>query len=266
MAYYNKKIIYLSCMEYGNKVKNAGFIKIENEEKKSAIDVRISGMSGMPNKTCEIMIETTEGKSELIGKIFLHQGKGEWKESFLRGKIGKMEISYEEISGFRIEISDNRYIEGRINNTVPIQAVLKEEPELKAENIELCMEDVISSDKWQQLMQTYPVIHPYEDEREYISIQPKDFVIMTGNFQHLANNSFLLHGFYNYRHLILGKEYRIKAEESGKKEEVFYLGVPGVFYEREKMVALMFGFEVFECAGGKVEIGKSGYYLRTVTI
>ena len=32
----------------------------------------------------------------------------------------------------------------------------------------------------------------YEDEREYISIQPRDFVIMTSDYQHLANNSFLL--------------------------------------------------------------------------
>ena len=69
------------------------------------------------------------------------------------------------------------------------------------------------------------------------------------------NNSFLLHGFYNYRHVILGKE-----------GEVHYLGVPGVFYEREKMVALMFGFEAFECCGGKAEPGKFGYYLRRVRI
>ena len=46
----------------------------------------------------------------------------------------------------------------------------------------------------------------------------------------------------------------------------FFLGVPGVYYEREKMVALMFGFEAFECCGGKAEPGKFGYYLRRVRI
>lgn len=161
---------------------------------------------------------------------------------------------------------------------------------------EIRMEEMILNDKWEQLRRMYPIVHPYEDEREYISIQPKDFVVMTGDYQHLANNSFLLHGFYNYRHIVLGKELRdekpgnipedgknkgidrgqenvidkkkdeINGSEGETVREDFYLGVPGVYYEREKMVALMFGFEAFECCGGKAESGKFGYYLRRVKI
>ena len=52
----------------------------------------------------------------------------------------------------------------------------------------------------------------------------------------------------------------------GKEKETYYLGVPGVFYEREKMVALMFGFEAFECASGEPEAGEFGYYLRQVEL
>ena len=125
---------------------------------------------------------------------------------------------------------------------------------------EVKMDEMILNDKWEQLCQMYPVVHPYEDDRKYISIQPKDFVVMTGDYQHLANNSFLLHGFYNYRHIILGRE---PSNQTGGD---FFLGVPGVYYEREKMVALMFGFEAFECCGGKAEPGKFGYYLRRVKI
>ena len=51
-------------------------------------------------------------------------------------------------------------------------------------------------------------------------------------------------------------------EKQGKS---FHLGVPGSFYEREKMVAVMFGFEGFEC-NGPVEIGKFGYYMRRVEL
>lgn len=108
--------------------------------------------------------------------------------------------------------------------------------------------------KWEQLLATYENIHPYGDNRVYVKLEPKDFIVLRSNYQHLVNNSFLLHGFYNYRYLILGKE----------KE--FYVGVPGVFYEREKMVALMFGFEAFECEGGEAQEGKFGYYLRKVEI
>lgn len=109
-------------------------------------------------------------------------------------------------------------------------------------------------DKWEQILDMYEKIHPYGDERVCIKIEPKDFVILQGKYQHLVNNSFLLHGFYNYRYVILGKE------------EDYYLGVPGVFYEREKMVAQMFGFEAFECPSGTVRAGEFGYYLRKVEL
>lgn len=112
----------------------------------------------------------------------------------------------------------------------------------------------LKEDKWEQILDTYEQIHPYGDERLYVKLEPKDFVILQAKYQHLVNNSFLLHGFYNYRYVILGKE------------EDFYLGVPGVFYEREKMVALMFGFEAFECPGGNVRAGTFGYYLRKVEL
>ena len=130
---------------------------------------------------------------------------------------------------------------------------MQEEPELKAVSI--------ATDKWEQLKNQFKIMHPFGDEREFVSIEIKDFTVLREAYQKLVNNSFLLHGFYNYRHLILGKDCRI-----GTSNEVcFYLGVPGVFFEREKMVAVMFGFEGFE-SEGPVEIGKFGYYLRRVEI
>lgn len=113
----------------------------------------------------------------------------------------------------------------------------------------------LKEDKWEQLLTLYEKIHPYGDERVCVKLEPKDFVILRAKYQHLVNNSFLLHGFYNYRYVILGKEH-----------ERYYLGVPGVFYEREKMVAQMFGFEAFECPDGEVKTGGFGYYLREVEL
>lgn len=113
----------------------------------------------------------------------------------------------------------------------------------------------LKEDKWEQIRDTFEQIHPYGDERVYVKLEPKDFVILQGKYQYLVNNSFLLHGFYNYRYVILGKE-----------REEYCLGVPGVFYEREKMVAQMFGFEAFECPEGDVKAGVFGYYLRRVEL
>lgn len=123
-------------------------------------------------------------------------------------------------------------------------------------------EEVLSFDsKWDQLMYEYPQIHPFGDDRVFISIEPKDFIVLRASCQKLVNNSFLLHGFYNYRYLILGPDKELGDGEG----ECFYLGVPGTYFEREKMVAVMFGFEGFECAGA-VEIGKFGFYMRRVEL
>ena len=112
----------------------------------------------------------------------------------------------------------------------------------------------LMEDKWQQIWAIYPHIHPFQDEREYLSIGPADFVLLPDDAYRAANNSFLLHGYYNYDHLIL-----TKIERRG--EVSYYIGVPGNYYEREKQVAIMFGFESFECGTEPAQAGDFGYYM-----
>lgn len=109
-------------------------------------------------------------------------------------------------------------------------------------------------DKWAQIYSIYPHVRPFQDEREYLSIGPADFLLFPAAEYRQANNSFLLHGFYNYKHLIL-----TRVERRG--EIIYYIGVPGNFYEREKQVAVMFGFESFECAEEPAQDGDFGYYM-----
>ena len=120
-------------------------------------------------------------------------------------------------------------------------------------------EPVCSTDKWEQLCTMYPEIHPFRDSREYLSIAPKDFVVLCKEYQKLVHNSFLLHGYYNYRHLILC---RIRQKDAWQ----YYIGVPGNFYDREKMVAEMFGFEAFEGEKESASPGDYGYYMKRVEI
>lgn len=113
--------------------------------------------------------------------------------------------------------------------------------------------------KWSQLWAIYPHIRPFNDEREYISISPSDFVLFPEASYKRSNNSFLLHGFYNYRHLLLARVER-------KGEVVYYIGVPGTFFEKEKQVAVMFGFESFECAEEPAQAGDFGYYMMRTAL
>jgi len=114
-------------------------------------------------------------------------------------------------------------------------------------------------EKWEQLWGVYPHRRPFRDEREYLQIGPEDFVILRDRFYKLVHNSFLLHGFYNYQHLILSR-----LERRG--ENFYYVGVPGNFYDREKQVAVMYGFESFECAKEPAGPGDFGYYMIRVEL
>ena len=86
-----------------------------------------------------------------------------------------------------------------------------------------------------------------------------DFVILQSNAYRLVQNSFLLHGYFNYDHLIL-------AQVSRKSGSQYYIGVPGNFYEKEKQVAIMYGFSSFECRREPAEEGDFGYYMIKVEL
>lgn len=65
-------------------------------------------------------------------------------------------------------------------------------------------------------------------------IQRSDISKLPRRFWFLANNSFLLHGYHNYNHLLL-------VEEDGH----VWLGVPGIYDVREARAADLFGFSQF---------------------
>ena len=144
---------------------------------------------------------------------------------------------------------------------------ISEEPETK-QQIKKASDEVkppekntmtLHPNKWQQLCAIYPVVHPFRDGRAYLSIEPRDFVVLQERYQPMVQNSFLLHGFYHYRHLLLGRH------QQGKNVQ-YYLGVPGVFYEKEKAAALFYGFESFEGEVTPSKEGSFGYYMKRVQI
>lgn len=73
-----------------------------------------------------------------------------------------------------------------------------------------------------------------ENSKKARKIQRSDLSILPRRFWFLANNSFLLHGYHNYNHLLL-------AEEKGR----LWLGVPGIYDPREAKAADLFGFPQF---------------------
>ena len=66
----------------------------------------------------------------------------------------------------------------------------------------------------------------------------RDIRELPKRYWYLGNNSFLLHGFFNYRYLLMGER------ECDNHRELF-LGIPGVYEKQEKVMATIFGFPLF---------------------
>ncbi len=65
-------------------------------------------------------------------------------------------------------------------------------------------------------------------------IQRSDLSTLPRRYWNIANNSFLMHGYHNYNHLML-------VEENGH----YWIGVPGIYTTREARAAELFGFPQF---------------------
>ena len=70
--------------------------------------------------------------------------------------------------------------------------------------------------------------------RSFEKIQRQDLSRLPRKEWRLANNNFLLHGYYNYHHLMF-------IEDEG----TLWLGVPGIYHEKEQVAAEGFGFPKF---------------------
>ena len=92
--------------------------------------------------------------------------------------------------------------------------------------------------RWNRATARYIHFQPVQDEKieDAIRIQPSDLKILWQKGLRQGSNSFLMHGYYQHQHLMIGKG----------KEGGYILGIPG-FYG-EKNMAEMFGFPEFRRA------------------
>ncbi len=135
------------------------------------------------------------------------------------------------------------------SSATPFPSQPEQEPETLPENWE---------QKWKFILENYPVMTPFAGDEDTICVrlELKDIRLLPRPYWYLGNNSFLLHGFFNYRYLILGA-----MEKSGKKR--WFLGIPGIYQNPERVMATLFGFPEFRNEkSAPVNTGEFGYWFR----
>lgn len=125
-------------------------------------------------------------------------------------------------------------------------------------------EDENSSERvWENLRRDHTKILDFDYEKgcEILTIKPQDIGLLPREIWVYGNNSFLLHGYYNYRYLILAKLFNPEGIPR------YLLGVPGHYYSNERYMASMFGFPNFVLSKNQpMEDGRFGYWYTDVKI
>lgn len=98
------------------------------------------------------------------------------------------------------------------------------------------------TDPFQKLFVRADYIDAFDDDYFYdcIEVSPEKLKCLNQNEIDIAGNSFLLHGYYNFRHILFG---RVRDNLDNTK---YFIGVPGMYCNRERYMASMFGFNNFK--------------------
>ena len=277
------QFFYIDYMNGNKKERNIGFLRVESD----GISVGLHGVPMQCGGRCKVYALNCLGERCLLGEVSVRNGYGMEKLSWTK------EVNFMDCLGVEIPLYGSRIGKCVIRQQSDIvsaqnnsESIAPKEDRAQADEVKEEPIGRLTEDKWTQLLELYPQVHIFP-EAQSILIKPKDLIILTEKYHDLTSNSFVLHSYYNYRQLLLfcyplgtetGKTEEANihiAEIQPKDQETeYYLGVPGIYYERERRIAEMFGFEGFENAEARMheEIkrgiynGCFGYYMKRVEI
>ena len=152
-------------------------------------------------------------------------------------------LTLAKLHGFLLQTADGRYFAASTGNrpfsvnllTDWMEPAPCQEPDSESESIpapEPETPSVLAEEKMCEPPEE--TAQPCEPTSRIRKLSYEDLSSLQKPFWRLANNSFLLHGYHNYHHLLL-------LEEDGHQ----WLGVPGIYSPREAHAAELFGFPQF---------------------
>lgn len=271
MAGIKRFITYIYAYENGTKGINAGFAKVEIRGNECRIEVHLRGTPirmGMD----QVYLFKVEGGQMLafpMREMRMIKGSGDYGTIIKADQIGGSEYSFAEMDGMVFAgeegaIAMTRWTEGKPFAVKTENIKLWEPPrfdadEKEAEELhatEMPMRNIFPKfvwvDTWERFKNTYPYFTLPEDKNvECVRIELKDLRELPRKYWYLGNNSFLLHGFFNYRYLVLGK----------LEEDKWFIGVPGIYQQQERVMAAIFGFPEFMTTD---HINQFGYWYHTL--
>ena len=269
MAEYMRKIIYLRKKEGGTEFSGSGYVRLERWGDELRIhltrlaehyfgELPVFAIYEKNKELYPLLLGRTDGKNEWDYCQSIDTRKMEWyaediigfligdRDFYLVGESPeyKRKISYENIHFKRTDSETEKKTDSDSVQAEQPPEILPEQKEPLTETVtdvedETSVQLNAASEEKENpaFLQKMTEMYPFEDdEMEWCyGMEPKDFSYFPMEYWHYSKNTFLLQGFYNYRHLLY-------AHKEGKN----YLGVPGQFHRREQFLASKFGFSFFK--------------------
>lgn len=109
---------------------------------------------------------------------------------------------------------------------------------------------------WMMLSRTYAHVQPFRNSQvvDCLRISPRELGIFYQKDPAIGRNTFLLHGYYHFRHLLL-----IRCEDNS-----YRLAVPGYYSLQEQRTAVFYGFPYFMENREQRGRVKQGYWCRPI--
>lgn len=292
-------VTYIYAYENNNKNQNVGFAKVDIRGDYCQVEIHLK-RTGYTNVKCPVYLFVRENEVIVgveIGEIALVNGCGDFVRQLNCNGVGETPYCMKDMKGILIFLDNtvmfaSQWDEKAIyrenfkpyeeTKEIPVEQAedAAEEPEESGQMEKLQVESVQAQqsreqqteelqpeaqrsgdmwmDLWEKLNGMYGAKNLFENMPEIsgIHMELKDLRELPKKYWYLGSNSFLLHGFFNYRHLLLGKV----ENESGRK---WFIGVPGIYQNQEKVLATVFGFPEFRQEKDTgVKTGQFGYWYR----
>lgn len=260
-------VTYLYEYDRGSRGRNIGFVRTDIRDHSCRMELHIRGLDYRKGKV-PIYLVVAESRPLGIpaGELLLTQGMGNATLSFPDLIIGESPYNIHQLQVLVIRLGNGNLLaasfvkepaEGILNgsfalweedtaadakpsspeekipeNNIPEDRIAEEElPEEKTSGVK---ESIVEKPREEKRV---PVEAP--PEVSYRRIELTDIRSLPRRNWYLSNNRFVVHGFFNYHYLILKT---VKQPEGRKR----YIGVPGIYEQPERMMALLFGFPEFE--------------------
>lgn len=281
-------IRYLYEYENGHRIRNVGFVKVEERETSVTLNIHGKGLGLRGDESLQLYIfymDENVCRGIWQGDITNVNPALNYRLIFTKEDTGCVE-NFEKIEGVILVLSDDRKFAAVWNDMeVDVDGMQLWEEACETEELQLqdeeengkaCEENLRVEDEKACEEELAPGLREHEESEaeqdvdvymeptrlQFQKIVRGDIARLPRCEWRLANNSFLVHGFRNYHHLVF--------LEDG---EGFWLGVPGIYHEREARAAEAFGFPRFVPADEemmkldadeKCETETFGYWCRRV--